>query len=196
MAPAPEGGSHFARLAPGVAVAAGPRSARGRADGEETKRRRRRFKYDNEAKFPETAAATHRLHVRLPLPPSAAFSNNSRQSAAPGAVTCTVPMATADAASPARGGARREGRGRAEEAVGAGKGGGSPEAPECAGEREMSCSPWQCPCFNTLGNFSRAACHVVVGIPALCWQAEYVNFDHLLLSAEGFCLGVPQSTIT
>ncbi|XP_071590477.1 LOW QUALITY PROTEIN: uncharacterized protein, partial [Heliangelus exortis] len=45
---------------------------------------RRRFKYDNETKFPETAATTHRLHVRLPLPPSAAFSNNSHQSAAPG----------------------------------------------------------------------------------------------------------------
>lgn len=196
MAPAPEGGSRSARLAPGAAVAAGPRSVRGRPDGEETQSRRRRFKYDNEAKFPETAAATHRLHVRLPLPPSAAFSNNSRQSAAPGAVTRAVPTATADAASPARGGARREGRGRAEWAVGAGKSGGSPEPPECAEEREISCFPWQCPCCNTLGNLSRAACHVVVGIPALCWQAKYVNSAHHLLSAEGFCLGVPQSTIT
>lgn len=100
MAPAPEGGPRSARLAPGAAAAAGPRSARGRADGEGTQRQRRRFKYDNEAKFPETAAATHRLHVRLPLPPSGAFSNNSHQSAAPGAVTRAVPMAIADAAGP------------------------------------------------------------------------------------------------
>lgn len=45
---------------------------------------RRRFKYDNGAKFPEAAAAARRLHVRLPLPPSAAFSNDARQSAPPG----------------------------------------------------------------------------------------------------------------
>lgn len=164
MAPAPEGGPGSARIAPGAAAPAGHRSARGRADGEETQRRRRRFKYDNEAKFPETAAATHRLHVRLPLPPSAAFSNNSRQSAAPGAVTRAVPMATADAAGPrgavpGRGGAR--GRG------GAGKGGGAgaPEPLECAGEGRMNRSPGQCLCFNTLGNLSRAYCHVVVGVP-------------------------------
>lgn len=119
MAPAPEGGPRSARLTPGAPAAAGPLSVRGRAGGEGTQRRRRRFKYDNEAKFPETAAATHRLHVRLPLPPSAAFSNNFRQSAAPGAVTRAVPTATADAAGPggagpgARGGAaRRSGGGR------------------------------------------------------------------------------------
>lgn len=105
-----------------------PRPRRLRAQAGREGSRRRRFKYDNEAKFPETAATTHRLHVRLPLPPSVAFSNNSYQSAAPGSGDAiggwAVLMATADAAATPRKGKKagrgcagrgREGRGGVEQ---------------------------------------------------------------------------------
>lgn len=65
------------------AVRAAVRALCGRG-GREAGGRRRRFKYHNAAKFPEAAAAARRLHVRLPLPPSAAFSNAARQSPPPG----------------------------------------------------------------------------------------------------------------
>lgn len=122
--PAAGGGPRpaLARFAPGAAAAglgtAGAAAPCAGGRGED-RGRRRRFKYDNETKFPETAATTHRLHVRLPLPPSAAFSNNSCQSAAP--EPGDAGRSHGDGGR-RRGGARRGGAGTLPEPAGKGRG--------------------------------------------------------------------------